>query len=396
MSRCDGALRACAVLALATVFGSALAQQAATPANAAAAAKDWAGKPAGITFKPVDFYSEGVRLQGQIIYAAANEGKRLPTIVSATGWGGRANSFRAVAVEMAHAGYAIFLFDYRGWGGSDGRVILTGPTHHGATGAAVTAEVQELRGYVDPWEQTADWFNAISFVSGQPWVDPERIGIRGASFSGGHVVYVAAHDRRVKAVASLIGAFDGSPEHWVVDAGRPADVRSQREHAETRLASGDRAAFPSPLQRTFSGLMGSAPGDKLSRWNAADSAHLVTAPVLFVLAGNEELYDNRDHALRACSEVEGPRRLISVPGINHYDIYGVEGDLATKASIDWFDQYLLRPGESTRAERENVKLPEQPARGSCSAPFVRVPGSVRRPGPGAGYRGAPPQPSVAE
>jgi hypothetical protein len=122
---------------------------------------------------------------------------------------------------------------------------------------------------------------------------------------------------------------------------------------------------------------------------------LVTAPTLFVLAGNEELYNNRDHGLRACNDVKGPRRMFLIPETNHYDIYGLEGDLATKATIDWFDKYLLRPGESTRAERDKVKLPEQPARGSCSATFVRVPGSARGTGPGAGYRGAPPQPSAS-
>jgi dienelactone hydrolase len=361
--------------------------------NMSTPSRTWAGKPADISFEPVDFYSEGVRLQGQVIYAAANQGRRLPTIVSATGWGGQANSFRAPAVEFARAGYAVFLFDYRGWGGSDGRVILTSPSRAdgAAPGSSFTAGVQELRSYVDPWEQATDWFNAISFVSGQPWADPERIGVRGASFSGGHVVYVAAHDPRVKAVASLIGAFDGSPENWIVDAGQPATVRKERELRETRLASGERSAFPAPGQATFSGLRGSAPGADLSRWDAADSAYLVTAPTLFVLAGEEELFDNRKHGIRACNEVKGPRKMVLVPDTRHYDIYGIEGDLATKATIDWFDTYLLPGGQATRAAREALKLPAAPERGSCSAPFVRTPGSVRQPGAGSGYRGPPPQ-----
>lgn len=347
------------------------------------AARQWGDKPEGITHKPVDFYSEGTRLDGQLIYATANEGKKLPVIVSATGWGGTASSFRPFAVAAARAGYAVFLFDYRGWGNSDGRIVLTGRSRpaSAAAGSTYTAEVKELRTYVDPWEQTTDWLNAISYVAARPEVDPERIGIRGASFSGGHVIYVAAHDPRVKAVVSLIGAFDGTPENWVVDEGTPQQVRANRNANAARLAQGDMTAFPPPGQSTFSRLRGANPGNTLSRWNAADSARYVKAPALFVLGKVDALYDNLEHGLRACNEVTGPRKLIAPPNTTHYDIYGIEGDLATKAALDWFDKYILPPGQQTRAQREGVTLPAEPARGSCdiNQPFVRTPGSVRGP-----------------
>jgi dienelactone hydrolase len=224
------------------------------PAHATAS-RTWSTKPADMTFLPTDFYSEGVRLQGQTIYATANQGRRLPTVISATGWGGVANSFRNVAVELARAGYAVFLFDYRGWGGSDGRVILTAASTTGDSATSFTASVQELRNYINPWEQVEDWFNAISFVAAQSWADANRIGIRGASFSGGHVIYVAAHEPRVKAVVSLIGAFDGHPERWVVDAAVPAQVIADRNERAARLAAGDRAAFPAwcPATRSRAG-----------------------------------------------------------------------------------------------------------------------------------------------
>lgn len=390
-------------LCLAIVFGAmapVLAQNpSASPPQAAGStqqradtSKTWANKPSDIAFKPVDFYSEGVRLSGQVIYAAANEGRKLPAVVSATGWGGQANSFRTPAAELARAGYAVFLFDYRGWGGSDGRLVLAQPPALSSTtapGTEFTAPVRELRRYIDPWEQTTDWFNAIGYVAGQLWADAERIGIRGASFSGGHVIYVAAHDPRVKAVASLIGAFDGSPETWIVEEGSPQHVRKAREALETKLATGDVSAFPAAAQRTFSGLQGSVPGAKLSRWNVVNSAHLVNAPALFILAANEELFDNRNHGIRACEEVKGPRKMVLVPDAMHYDIYGIEAELATKATIDWFDRYLLPKGSPTRADREKVTLPTEPVRGSCTAIFTRTPGASRGPGEGAGYRGPP-------
>ena len=52
------------------------------------------------------------------------EGQKLPTVIMAHGWGGTAAGFRPDAVELAHAGYLVITFDYRGWGESDSRVIL--------------------------------------------------------------------------------------------------------------------------------------------------------------------------------------------------------------------------------------------------------------------------------
>jgi cephalosporin-C deacetylase-like acetyl esterase len=54
----------------------------------------------------------------------------------------------------------------------------------------------------------------ISWAMGDPMVDKNRIGIRGPSYSGGHVFYVAAHDPRVKAAVSRAGAFDSRWPRW--------------------------------------------------------------------------------------------------------------------------------------------------------------------------------------
>ena len=61
---------------------------------------------------------------------------------------------------------------------------------------------------VDPIDQTTDIMNAINWVAGEKQCDKERIGLWGSSFSGGHVVYVAARDPRVKAFVSQVGSMD--------------------------------------------------------------------------------------------------------------------------------------------------------------------------------------------
>src|SRR4051812_31599435 len=102
----------------------ALAQPTAPPKVAAvdpatlrglASARDYA-PPAGIGFRAADFFSENVRLTAQWVYGAGSEGRKLPTVIMAPGWGATAASLRQDAVDLARAGYRVLLFDYRGWG----------------------------------------------------------------------------------------------------------------------------------------------------------------------------------------------------------------------------------------------------------------------------------------
>jgi uncharacterized protein len=87
------------------------------------------------------------------------------------------DSFAEVYVA---AGLNVLVFDNRCFGASDG----------------------EPRQEIDPWAQVRDYRHAIIYASRLPAVDPARVGIWGSSYSGGHVVVVAAIYRRVKAVHS--------------------------------------------------------------------------------------------------------------------------------------------------------------------------------------------------
>ncbi|MGZ6015729.1 MAG: hypothetical protein ACXWKM_08275, partial [Phenylobacterium sp.] len=50
------------------------------------AARDYQA-PQGVGFKAADFISENVRLTAQWFWAAGNEGRKLPTVIIAPGWG---------------------------------------------------------------------------------------------------------------------------------------------------------------------------------------------------------------------------------------------------------------------------------------------------------------------
>jgi uncharacterized protein len=290
--------------------------------------------PEDVVFRTVSILSEGVRLHGEMFTPKAKAGQRLPTIVMAHGWGGTASGFRTDAVQFARAGYQVLTFDYRGWGESDSRVILTKPQPTLPPGRKLTAEVEAVRGYVDPSEQVQDWFNVLDWAAADPSVDPARIGVRGSSFSGGLVVYVAANDERVKALVSQVGSMPSR-----APPGTPNPYAAPSHAQAAKMARGE-AGYPEPGAQVVGSLIGAPIGDKLLRWTPGDEAPNVNAAALFIVAENEELFDNKPNAILASQRVKGPTRLVVLPGIKHYGVYGEKREEAVNLAIQWFDQYL--------------------------------------------------------
>ena len=111
-----------------------------------------------------------------------------PCVVMAHGFGGtRDTGLQAYAEGFAAAGLDVLLFDYRGFGDSDG-----GP-----------------RQLVSFRRQRADYRAAIAAARQLDGVDPDRIILWGTSYSGGHVLPVAVGDGRIAAALSLTPAMDG-------------------------------------------------------------------------------------------------------------------------------------------------------------------------------------------
>lgn len=108
-------------------------------------------------------------------------GDRFPAIVMANGIGlPKEMGLPPFAEFFVQAGFVVSLFDFRYLGASEG----------------------EPRGQTIPAEQQEDYRNVITWTQLQSEVDPERIGLWGFSYSGGHVLHLAAFDRRVKAIVA--------------------------------------------------------------------------------------------------------------------------------------------------------------------------------------------------
>ncbi|MDH6194158.1 alpha-beta hydrolase superfamily lysophospholipase [Mycobacterium frederiksbergense] len=111
-----------------------------------------------------------------------------PAVVMAHGFGGtRDSGLLNYAEGFAEAGIDAFVFDYRGFGASQGT-----PRQH----------VSFLR-------QRQDYHAALAAARRLPGVDPARVALWGTSYAGGHVIAVAAQDRQVAAVVALTPAVDG-------------------------------------------------------------------------------------------------------------------------------------------------------------------------------------------
>jgi len=284
--------------------------------------------PETIEFHNVDIYSEGTRMHGETFIAKANAGQKRACILMAHGWGGTTAAMRRDAAAFAMAGYYVIAFDYRGWASSDARVVLIKPAP--ASKGTFTAEVKEVRGVVDPIDMGTDWLNAIHWAAAEPQCDMQRFGLWGSSFSGGLVVYAAARDSRVKALHSQVGSFDGRVG-W--------DASLMRAEA-TRYSRGS-IDYPEPYKKVVGNLIGAPMLARFPQYFPVEEVNLAPHTAMqFVVAANEELFDNKDHGLRAYESFKGTKRLITIPGIKHYGIYNEAHDQAFRLALEWFNLYL--------------------------------------------------------
>jgi dienelactone hydrolase len=184
-----------------------------------------ASSAAGADRRAVDIWSDGTRMSGDLwLPEGHGDGTKRPAILLTHGWGGtRSHLNNTYAPKFANAGFVVLTFDYRGWVDSDSRLVIIGDQPVSDSDGAVTVRARAIREVVDPVDQVRDISNALDFLYGEEGVDVERIGIWGTSYSGGHVIYLGAHDDRVAAIVSQVG-YQGVG--WTPERERYARQRS--------------------------------------------------------------------------------------------------------------------------------------------------------------------------
>ena len=138
--------------------------------------------------RKITFKSCGIECKADLYLPKDKKGpKRRPGLVIGHGFSLVRSTLTEQAQCFADAGFIVMAIDYRTFGESGGRP----------------------RGQLFPLNEAEDYKSAISYMQTRRDVDPDRIGIWGASFAGALVSYVAAIDRRVKAACAVVPVTDG-------------------------------------------------------------------------------------------------------------------------------------------------------------------------------------------
>ncbi len=140
------------------------------------------------TWSEENFLSQGTECAVRVYRHSTEQVAPEPVIVMAHGFGAvRALRLYAYAEEFATAGYAVAVFDYRGFGDSSGTP----------------------RQLLDVHMQHQDWRAALAYARSLPGIDPERVVAWGTSFGGGHVISVAGQGEPLAAIIAQVPHVSG-------------------------------------------------------------------------------------------------------------------------------------------------------------------------------------------
>jgi fermentation-respiration switch protein FrsA (DUF1100 family) len=317
--------------------------------------EDWRYKLAeGVVTREVTYYSDGVGCYAKLFFPKGfTATARTPGVVLGQGWAGTHFSIEK-SRGLPNATSVAMVIDYRGWGSSDGFISQSQstvtkadpePTRDDKRLANVKTDVVLKRTRLIPLKQVEDYRNAISYLQGEPGVDPDRIGIWGSSFAGGNVIVVAALDSRVKAVVGQVPSIGGknSPIGPVPLKGKPLEDAIKR----ARTGQGDQFETGFSVRR----MVDVETQQMVAEYVAFSIPAVGDRPVLLIPAEKDELINNRENSYAAIEVLTGPKKLIEVPGVTHFEMYINEAfEISSNAAANWFREHLglEQKGEPSR------------------------------------------------
>ena len=295
----------------------------------------------------VEFFSGGLKLAG-VLYLPDGRTERAAGIVLCQGYTGTKEMFLPILAQaFSEAGCACLIFDYRGWGESEGE-----------------------RGRLFPLEQVQDIRSALTFLSGQETVDAGRLGLYGTSFGGANVVHVGAVDARVKCIVASLAIGNG--QRWLRSLRRlwewkeflgliEQDRRERVLSGRSRKMKAFEVVPPDPMMvelmaaATESGVFSNEvveltleSVEAIMEYFPEDVVgEIAGRPILFIHAGDDILV-SPEEARSLYSRAGEPKQLLLLPGVSHVDFYlGDALDQVTDASLKWFRRYLF-PADEVR------------------------------------------------
>ena len=305
--------------------------------------------------RDVEFRSKGTLCRGWL-YLPDDGKKPFPIVIMAGGW------CYVKEIVMPHyadifvqRGLAVLIFDYRNLGSSDGL-----PRQH-----------------INPQDQIEDYRNAISFIQTLPEVDPERVGIWGISYSGGHVLIVGATDPRVKCIVSSLPVVDGYTNMrqahgtvgfrrllQAVQEDRKSRFENDRNYGYIPMAVPDpaRALCTWPFPETYEAFtqIQELEAPRHEHRSTIESVELlmsytvfpylrriVNTPTLMLVAEGDDhtLWELEIDAFNQIATTQ--KKLFIVPQTSHINLYTARSKLQIAADVasEWLAEYLIKPYE---------------------------------------------------
>src|SRR3954451_2826253 len=290
----------------------------------------------------VRFYSHGAALAGTLLLPDDASAERPSAAVAqGPGWLGLrdAKLYRPYHEGLLAAGIAVLVFDYRGFGGSEGDAT-----------------------FLDPATQVEDWRNAVTYLTTRPEIDAARIGAFGSGGTGGgNAVMVAGLDPRIKATVSQVPIADGRDwlhrmrrEHeWLEFLGR------LEEDARRRVTTGsgecvaprDGIMVPTPERRQTQiksdvdtrvpAQVELASAEAIFAYRPIDVVERIAPRALMLISVERDATTPEDHAAALYERAGAPKRLVIQTGTTHYAAYEQYREVVNPLIVDWFRRYLV-------------------------------------------------------
>ncbi len=308
----------------------------------------------------VSFHSEGQRISA-LWRTPDRAGGRLRAVVQGPGWLGLRDSKLYVRYHEAlvEAGFGVLIFDYRGFGESEGD-----------------------RSVLSPKKQLEDLINAVTYLTTRDDVDPDAIGVFGTGGTGGgNAILLAQADLRIRAAVSQVPVADG--EDWLRRMRAEHEWLSFLQGAEAnrrdRVLNGkgplldpkEEIMVPTPERRTTTvkadvdpkipNAVSSAAVDEILAYKPIDAAARMTTPLLVIAVENDATTPT-DHAVKLYEAARGPKELIMQRHTSHYAAYDRYWTVVTPRIVAWFDRYVRNGGvvvESTVDGQASTEWLEQ-------------------------------------
>jgi dienelactone hydrolase len=336
--------------------------------------RDWDYQlPEGVRTRQVTFYVDGgTALYGKLFLPKGFTATgKLPAVVVGHGINALSIGIEKFAARFAERGLVAMAIDYQSYGfsgsGSDDIRLLEPDTSKGAV-TEKEARLLLKRTNLNNVHEVADFRAAVSFLQGEPGIDPDRIGIWGSSNGGSVVIAVAAVDARVKAVVSQVATPRPAPRAPV-----PMGANFLKD-AILRVREGQGAEIDG----------GFSFRSKIDQWSTQRNRDVrpgqtldqirPTTAVLFIPAEKDELTQGAAGAIEAAKFLSGrgvPAQAIVLPGLAHFQAYSNAGfEVGSNLAADWFLKYLAAASKVTADDTPTVTIPRTPA------PTAAVPAGI--------------------